>query len=72
MTDANQQSGDAEQVLKDATMTAWEAAAAEGIDMSLIEESLRKTPEERLREHGYALATFELLLNARSQRKNRV
>ena len=42
-------------------VSAWQAAAEEGVDMSLIEESLRKTPEERVREHGYALATLEML-----------
>ena len=30
---------------------AWRAAAAYGFDMSLIEESLKLTPEERLAEH---------------------
>ncbi|HEX9047552.1 MAG TPA: hypothetical protein VF988_11040 [Verrucomicrobiae bacterium] len=30
---------------------AWRAAHAAGIDMSLIEESLKLTPEQRLAEH---------------------
>jgi len=30
---------------------AWRAAHAAGIDMSLVEDSLRLTPEQRLREH---------------------
>jgi hypothetical protein len=30
---------------------AWRAAHAAGIDMSLIEDALRKTPEQRLAEH---------------------
>jgi hypothetical protein len=30
---------------------AWRAASAAGIDMSLIEDSLRMTPEQRLAEH---------------------
>jgi len=30
---------------------AWRAAHAEGIDMSLIEDSLKLTPEQRLAEH---------------------
>ncbi len=30
---------------------AWRAAHAAGIDMSLIEDSLKLTPEERLAEH---------------------
>ncbi|HMJ92411.1 MAG TPA: hypothetical protein VK530_21490 [Candidatus Acidoferrum sp.] len=41
--------------LKDAllkTMTAWEAAAAEGIDMSLIEISLQETPAQRIRRNN--------------------
>lgn len=30
---------------------AWRAAQAAGIDMSLIEDALRRTPEQRLAEH---------------------
>ena len=30
---------------------AWRAAHAAGIDMSLIEDALRQTPEQRLAEH---------------------
>jgi hypothetical protein len=30
---------------------AWRAAFASGIDMSLIEDSLKMTPEQRLAEH---------------------
>jgi hypothetical protein len=47
-------------------MTAWEAAAAEGIDMSLIEEGLRLTPEQRILQHGYALTTLEMLEKGRN------
>jgi hypothetical protein len=35
---------------------AWKAAEAEGYDMSLIEENLRKTPMERIRAHSRALS----------------
>jgi hypothetical protein len=35
--------------------TAWEEAEAEGMDMSLIEDNLRKSPLERIREHDRAL-----------------
>ena len=41
--------------LNDKPMGAWEAAAAMGIDMSLIELSLQRTPAERFREHNRAL-----------------
>jgi hypothetical protein len=34
---------------------AWRAACAYGFDMSLIEDALSKTPEERLEEHQRAL-----------------
>ena len=34
---------------------AWRAAHAEGIDMALIEDTLRLTPLERLRKHQGAL-----------------
>ncbi|MBI2014833.1 MAG: hypothetical protein HYV94_01885 [Candidatus Rokubacteria bacterium] len=36
--------------------TAWQAAEAYGFDMSLIESNLEKTPHERIRAHGRALA----------------
>jgi hypothetical protein len=39
----------------DKPMSAWEAAAAMGIDMSLIELSLQRTAAERFREHNRAL-----------------
>jgi len=41
--------------LNDKPTSAWEAAAAMGIDMSLIELSLQRTPAERFREHNRAL-----------------
>ena len=34
---------------------AWRAAHAAGIDMSLIEDSLRLSPEQRLAEHQQVL-----------------
>src|SRR6185503_10532300 len=34
---------------------AWRAACDYGLDMSLVEEALRKTPEQRLEEHQHAL-----------------
>lgn len=34
---------------------AWRVACEYGFDMSLVEDALRKTPEERLEEHQRAL-----------------
>ena len=34
---------------------AWRAAADYGFDMSLIEEALRMTPEQRIEQHQHAL-----------------
>ncbi len=42
-------------VLNDKSLSDWEIAAAMGIDMSLIELSLSRTPAERFREHSRAL-----------------
>ncbi len=44
--------------------TAWEIAKREGIDMSLIECALTKTPAQRIREHSHALATAIALRKA--------
>ena len=44
--------------------TAAERAAAYGIDLSLIEENLRLTPEERAKEHELALQEAEQLVAA--------
>jgi hypothetical protein len=41
---------------------AWRAACEYGFDMSLVEDALRMTPEERLEEHQRAL-DFVLELN---------
>lgn len=40
---------------------AWRAAEEYGFDMSLLEESLRRTPAERIRIHSRALAIAEIL-----------
>ena len=45
---------------------AWRAAAEYGFDMSLIEESLKMTPEQRLAEHQQVL-DFMLELQASAQ-----
>ena len=52
MTDRNT---DESLALNDKPMSAWETAAAMGIDMSLIELNLGRTPAERFREHNRAL-----------------
>ena len=56
------------EVPHDKPLSAWEAAEAEGIDMSLIESSLRLTPDERLRQHDSALTTVEMLQRAGKER----
>ena len=43
---------------------AWRAAAALGLDMSLVELSLRKTPWQRLLDHDEALEFAEQLRKA--------
>jgi len=48
--------------------TAWEEAQAEGMDMSLIEDNLRKTPLERIREHDRALRLALKLRKAMQER----
>ncbi|MFH1733005.1 MAG: hypothetical protein ABIF82_15335 [Planctomycetota bacterium] len=47
---------------------AWRAAEDYGIDMSLIESNLRKTPAERVRAHSRALATALALREAMKKR----
>ena len=44
-----------EYVMPDDAGPAWRAAHAAGIDMSLIEDALRMTPEQRLDEHQQVL-----------------
>lgn len=46
-------------------ISAWDAAVAAGLDMSLVEVSLRKTPWERMRDHDAALRLAELLGEAK-------
>ena len=55
--------------LNDQPMSAWDAAAAMGIDMSLIELSLSRTPAERFREHSRALR-FAWELREAMKRRN--
>ena len=38
-----------------APASAWEAAKAHGIDVSLLLANLHRTPEERIRDHDRAL-----------------
>ena len=45
---------------------AWRAACDYGLDMSLVEDSLTKTPEQRLEEHQHAL---NLLLEIEASRE---
>jgi hypothetical protein len=53
-----------QQMLNDKPMSAWEAAAAMGIDMSLIESSLHATPDQRLLWHDSALKMVLMLERA--------
>ena len=48
--------------------SAWAAAEAYGCDMSLLESALRKTPAERIRVHGRALAAALALREATERR----
>jgi len=48
--------------LAEARLTpAWRAALEAGVDMSLVERSLAKTPSERIREHDRALVFMQRL-----------
>jgi hypothetical protein len=53
--------------LNDKLMSAWEAAAAMGIDMSLIEYNLSLTPDQRAYQHDCALRTILMLERAGEQ-----
>jgi hypothetical protein len=53
--------------LNDKPMSAWEAAAAMGIDMSLIEYSLGLSTDERMFQHDCALRTVLMLEEAGKQ-----
>ena len=46
----------------------WKAAEEYGIDMSLVESSLRRTHEERVNAHTQALATALVLREAMRKR----
>ena len=48
--------------------SAWDAARRHGIDTSLIEANLRKTPVERIRAHARALAMAMTLREAMRRR----
>jgi hypothetical protein len=48
---------------------AWRRAVAEGIDMSLIERTLAKSPWERLQDHDEALCFTQMLQNAAALRR---
>ncbi len=49
---------------------AWEEARAYGVDMSLIEANLRKTPQERIRAHSRALNEALALERALAKKRN--
>ena len=53
--------------MHDRPATAWDAAAALGIDMSLIEYSLSLTPDERMFQHDCALRTLLMMEEAGKQ-----
>ena len=55
------------QVMNDKPMSAWEEAAAMGIDMSLIEYNLSLTPDQRAYQHDCALRTILMLERAAEQ-----
>ena len=44
----------------------WRAAFAAGVDMSLIEDALKLTPEERLAEHQQVIGFLEEVQDART------
>ena len=48
--------------------SAWDAAAKNGCDMSLLEDNLRKTPGERIKTHQRALNTAIMLREAMEKR----
>ncbi len=51
--------------MNDKPMGAWEAAAAMGIDMRMLEYTLRLTPAQRIRFHDSKLRLF-LMLESRA------
>jgi hypothetical protein len=54
-------------MMNDRPVNAWDAAAALGIDMSLIEYSLSLTPDERMFQHDCALRTLLMMEEAGRQ-----
>lgn len=48
---------------------AWQAAAAYGCDMALLERNLRMTPAERVEAHRQALALVKVLRQAKVIRR---
>ena len=54
-------------MMNDRPANAWDAAAALGIDMSLIEYSLSLTPDERMFQHDCALRTLLMMEEAGKQ-----
>ena len=50
--------------------SAWEAARQAGLDMDLIEDCLRLSPDERIRLHTIALLTAEELRQAMKERED--
>ena len=48
---------------------AWRRAVAEGIDMSLVERTLAKSPWQRLQDHDEALRFGQMLQNAAARRR---
>jgi hypothetical protein len=48
----------------------WDAARDTGVDVSLIESNLRKTPQERIRAHSRALNQAMALKEAIKKRSN--
>jgi len=49
-------------------LSAWNMAAKNGCDMSLLEDNLRKTPGERIKTHQRALNTAIMLREAMEKR----
>lgn len=45
-------------------MSAWDAARENGCDMALLEDNLRRTPNERIRLHQKALRAVTMLHRA--------
>ncbi len=57
-------SDDAHDPPADPPESAWEIARQAGVDMDLLEDCLRLTPEERIRVHSLALQTGRTLREA--------